>query len=160
MALWMRCVFSLSTMQSRMKAVATALRPPARGRGMSARGIRRCEMTAFSTRGKLQAHLLLLVRRIHRDDAVDRLGRVERVQRREHEVAGLGREQRRFDRLEVAHFADENDVGILPQRAAQRLRERARVDRHFALVDDRSAVAVQELDRDPRPSSRASSACC
>ena len=60
---------------------------------------------------------------------------------------GFGREQRRFDGLEVAHFADEDDVGILAQRAAQRVRERARVDRHLALVDDRSAVAVQELDR-------------
>ena len=97
--------------------------------------------------GELQADLLLLVRRKHRDDAVDRLGRVERVQRREHEVAGFGGEQAGLDRLEVAHFADQDDVGILPQRAAQRLRERSRVDRDLALVDDRLAVAVQELDR-------------
>ncbi len=41
-----------------------------------------------------------------------------------HEVTGLGGEQRRFDRLVVAHLADEDDVGILPQRAAQRVRER------------------------------------
>ncbi len=45
---------------------------------------------------ELQADLLLLVRREDRDDAVDRFGRVERVQRREHEVAGFGGEQRRF----------------------------------------------------------------
>ena len=97
--------------------------------------------------GQLQADLLLLVRRKHGDDAVDRLGRVERVQRREHEVAGFGGEQAGFDRLEVAHFADQNDVRILAQRAAQRLRERARVDRDLALVDDRLVVAVEELDR-------------
>ena len=97
--------------------------------------------------GELQADLLLLVRREDGDDAVDRFGRVERVQRREHEVAGFGREQAGLDRLEVAHLADEDDVGILPQGAAQRLRERARVDRHLALVDDRLAVAVEELDR-------------
>ena len=74
--------------------------------------------------GELQADLPLLVRREHRDDAVDALGGVEGVQRREHEVAGLGGEQRRFDGLEVAHFADQDDVRILTQGAAQRHRER------------------------------------
>ena len=113
----------------------------------SARGIRRCEIAALRTADELDAHLPLLVRREHRDDAVDRLGGVERVQRREHEVSGLGGEQRRFDRFEVAHLADEDDVGILAQRAAQRVRERRRVDRDLALVDDRLVVAVQVLDR-------------
>ncbi len=64
-----------------------------------------------------------------------------------HEVARLGGEQPGFDRLEVAHLADEDDVGILAQRAAERLREGARVHRHLALVDDRAMVAVEELDR-------------
>ena len=76
--------------------------------------------------GELDADLALLVRRKHGDDAVDRLGGVERVQRREDEVAGLGGEQRRFDRLVIAHFADEDDVGVLTQRAPQRVRERLR----------------------------------
>ena len=53
----------------------------------------------------------------------------------------------RFDRLEVAHFADEDDVRILAQRAAQRVGERLRVDGDFALVDDRLLVAMEELDR-------------
>ncbi len=75
-------------------------------------------------------------------------------------MAGLGGEQAGFDRLEVAHFADEDDVRILPQRAAQRLRERPRVDRDLALVDDRLAVAVQELDRIlDRHHVRASASC-
>ena len=52
-----------------------------------------------------------------------------------------------LDRLEVAHLADQDDVGILAQRAAQRVRERLRVDRDLALVDDRLVVAVQVLDR-------------
>jgi hypothetical protein len=98
---------------------STAGTRPSRRRGHQALRDRRLEHA-----GELQADLLLLVRREDGDDAVDRLGRVERVQRREHEVAGLGGEQRRLDRLEVAHFADEDDVGILAQRAAQRLRER------------------------------------
>ena len=62
-------------------------------------------------------------------------------------MAGLGGEQAGLDRLEVAHFTDQDDVRVLTQRAAQRLREGARVDRDLALVDDRLVVAVQELDR-------------
>ena len=68
------------------------------------------------------------------------------MQRREHEVAGFRREQR-ISRLEVAHLADQDDVGVLAERAAQRVRERQRVDRDLALVDHRPVVAVQELDR-------------
>ena len=37
--------------------------------------------------------------------------------------------------------------GILPERAAHGVRERARVDRDLALADDRAVVAVEELDR-------------
>ena len=40
---------------------------------------------------QLQPHLFLLIRREHRDHAVDRLRRVERVQRAHHQVARLGR---------------------------------------------------------------------
>jgi hypothetical protein len=47
--------------------------------------------------GELDADLALLVRREDGDDAVDRLGGVERVERREHQVARLGGEQRRLD---------------------------------------------------------------
>jgi hypothetical protein len=96
---------------------------------------------------ELDAHLLLLVGREHRDDAVDRLGGVERVQRAHHEMAGLGRRERRLDRLEVAHLTDEDHVGILAQRRAQRVGEALRVDADLALVHDRAAIADQELDR-------------
>ena len=142
-----RCVFSLSTMQSRMKAVLIITSTAGARPLPSAFGIRRCEIDRLEHARQLQADLLLLVRREDGDDAVDRFGGVERVQRREHQMPGFGREQARFDRLEVAHLADEDDVGILPQRAPQRLRERARVDGDLALVDDRHVVAVQELDR-------------
>src|SRR5258706_9517432 len=40
--------------------------------------------SAAQDRAELQPHLLLLVRRKGRDDAGDGLGRVQRVQRREH----------------------------------------------------------------------------
>ena len=48
------------------------------------------------------------------------LGRVVGVQRREHEVAGERRLDGDLRRLEVADFADEDDVGVLAQEAAQR----------------------------------------
>ena len=55
----------------------------------------------------------------HVDDAVDRAGRARRVQRAEHDVARFGRGDGRFDRFQVAHFADEDHVRVLPQRAAK-----------------------------------------
>ena len=142
-----RCVLSLSTMQSLMKGVATSTSTPGTRPVPSLRGIRRCAIAAFSTDGELQANLLLLVRREHRDDAVDGLRRVEGVQRREHQVAGLGGVHRGFDRFHVAHFADQDDVRVLAQGAAQRVGERSRVDADLALVDDALVVAVQVFDR-------------
>ena len=75
---------------------------------------------ALQRHRQLDADLRLLVGREDVDDAVDRLRRVLGVQRAEHEVAGLGRGQRRADRLEVAHFADEDHVGVLAQRGLER----------------------------------------
>jgi hypothetical protein len=68
-----------------------------------------------------RADLLLLVRREHVDDAVDGLLHVGGVQRGERQVAGLGERQRRLDGLEVAHFADQHDVGVLAQHRLQGL---------------------------------------
>ena len=73
---------------------------------------------------ELRADLALLGRREDVDDAVDGLRRVLRVERREDEVAGLGRGQRRADRLHVAHLADEDHVGVLAQGGLERHRER------------------------------------
>ena len=70
-----------------------------------------------------------------------------RVQGRERQVARLGDAQRGLDRLEVAHLADEHDVGVLAQDRAQRVRERVRVGVQLALVDEALLVLVQELDR-------------
>ena len=62
-------------------------------------------------------------------------------------MAGLGRGERGLNRLEVAHLADQDHVGILAQRRAQGRGEGQRVDADLALVDDRALVANQELDR-------------
>ena len=96
---------------------------------------------------ELHADLLLLLGREDVDDAVDRLRRVLRVQGREDEVAGLRRGQRGVDRLQVAHLADEDHVGVLAQRALQRAGEGLGVRPDLALVDDALLVPVQELDR-------------
>ncbi len=45
------------------------------------------------------------------------------VQRAEHDVPRFGRGDGRFDRFQVAQFADQDHVGVLPQRAANRLGE-------------------------------------
>jgi hypothetical protein len=92
-------------------------------------------------------HHVLFRCREHVDDAVDRLGGRARVQRREHEVTGLRRRHREANRLEVAHFTDQDVIGIFAQRRAQRVRERQRVRAELALVDQALLRLVQELDR-------------
>ena len=74
-------------------------------------------------------------------------GALWRVQRAEHEVAGLGGGQRGADRLEVAHLADEDHVRVLAERGAEGLAEAGGVHPDLALVDDAALVAVDELDR-------------
>ena len=58
------------------------------------------------------------------------------MQRGEREVAGLGDGERRRDRLQVAHFADQDDVGVLTQRVLERVGEALGVGADLALVDD------------------------
>ena len=113
----------------------------------SAVGSSACVTTPCSELGDLNADLLLLLRREDVDDAVDRRRRALRVQGAEDEVAGLGSGQRGGDRLEVAHLADEDHVGVLAERGAQRLGEARGIRPDLALVDDAALVAVQELDR-------------
>ena len=96
---------------------------------------------------ELGTNLALLLGREDVDDAVDRLRRVLGMERREDEVAGLRRGQRRADRLHVAHLADEDHVRVLAQRGLEAHREGLCVRPDLALVDDALLVRVQELDR-------------
>ena len=85
-------------------------------------------MTPCEHERELRADLLLLVRREDVDDAVDRLRPQELVcSVREDEVAGLGDGERGLDGLEVAHLADEHDVGVLAQDVLERVLEATRV---------------------------------
>jgi hypothetical protein len=52
-----------------------------------------------------------------------------------------------LNRLKVAHFADQHDIGILPQGVFQRGGEALRVAADFSLIDDAVLVLVNELDR-------------
>ncbi len=56
------------------------------------------------------------------------------MQGAEHQVTGLGGGQRQPDGLQVAHLADQDDVGVLAQGRAQRLIEAERIASDFALV--------------------------
>ena len=96
---------------------------------------------------ELRPHLALLLGREDVDDPVDGLRGRLGVQGGEDEVAGLGRGQRGGDRLQVAHLADQDHVGVLAQGGAQAEGEVGRVGADLALVDDRAFVLVQELDR-------------
>ncbi len=82
----------------------------------------------------------------HAVDPLNGLHGIRRVERGDHEVAGFGGHERGFDRLEVAHFADDDHVGVLPQHVAQGALERADVAEHFFLNDDAAAIFVGELD--------------
>src|SRR4051794_19883658 len=68
------------------------------------------------------------------------------MERPEHQMAGFRRSEGEPDRLQVAHFAYEHDVGILAQRRAQRFGETERVSVHLPLVDETTLGLVHELD--------------
>ena len=97
--------------------------------------------------GHHRADHLLLLGREELDHSADRLGRIDGVQRGEHEMAGLGGLQGGLRRLCVAKLADEDHVRVLTQRSAQRLLEVHRVEPDLALVHDAVDVGMQDLDR-------------
>ena len=107
----------------------------------------RLRQHADEGRRQLRADLVLLLLGEHVDDAVDRAGGAAGVQRAEDDVAGFGRLDGRVDRLQVAHFADEDDVGVHAQGPADALREVGHVDADLALIDRALLVLVVILDR-------------
>ena len=59
---------------------------------------------------------------------------------------GLGGQQGRLDRVQVAHLADQDDVGVLAQAAAQAAGEAGDVHPDLALADRALLVLVEVLD--------------
>ena len=76
--------------------------------------------------GEHGADLLLLRGREELDHPADGLGGVDRVQRREDEMAGLGGLQRGLRGLGVAQLADQDHVRVLAEHAAERLARSSR----------------------------------
>ena len=136
-----------SRMRLRMATVATMISKAATRPFLSFVGKQELRDHALEGLGQLHAHLLLLGGREGVDDAVDRLRRALGVKRREDEVPGLGGRQREADRLEVAHLADQDDVGVLPQGRPERGGERLRVRADLPLVHEAALGPVHELDR-------------
>ena len=102
---------------------------------------------AFKYKRELCPHLALLMTRKHINHAIDRLSRAVGMQRREYKVTGFRNCQGRLNRFQVAHFANQNHIGVFTQRVLQCRRKTFRVGANFALVDDAVAVPVDELDR-------------
>ena len=115
-----------STMRSNTRPVATSTSTAGTRPLPSARGTRRCDTMPRSAPANDVRTSRCCCGREQVEDAVDRLGAVDRVQRRDDEVPGLGRLDRRQRGLGVADLADEDHVGVLPDDVLQR---RARTSR-------------------------------
>ena len=98
-------------------------------------------------RRKPFAHLRLLHRVERADEAGDRFRRAGRVQGREREVSCLGERERGVHGRAVAHFAQQNDVGVLAQYRPQGVVEAFRVVPHLALRDEALRGDVQVFHR-------------
>ena len=119
-------------------------------RGDSAAGFlleQRLRDDRFQRLRQLCADLRLLGRRKGVDDAVDGFRRAGGVQGAEDQVPGLCGGQGELNRFEVAHFAHEDDIGILAERGLQRIGEGQRVNAELALVDETLLCFMNELDR-------------
>ena len=68
------------------------------------------------------------------------------MQGSEYQVAGFCRRQRQADGLQVAHFADQNNVRIFTQSRAQRFIESVCITVDFALIDQTLFTFVHKLD--------------
>ena len=101
---------------------------------------------ADETRGELGADLRLLVGREGVDDTVDGRGRAGGVQGAEDQVSGFGGGDGGFDGDQVAQFADEDDVGVLAECAAESFGEARDVRADLTLNHHAFLVVVVEFD--------------
>src|SRR5215831_9919443 len=85
--------------------------------------------------------------REHRHDAIYGLGRVESVKRGQDEMARFGGHQSGFYGLVVSHLADQDHIGVLTKRAAERVREALGVHIDFSLIDVAFLIPMQKLNR-------------
>ena len=98
-------------------------------------------------RGELESDLALAGFREDAHDSVDRVDGAVGVERGKHEVTGLGSGECGFNGGEVAHFADEDNVGVLTQDGAEAVGIGLGVGADLALVDDALVRGIHVLDR-------------
>ena len=118
--------------------------------GNDAAGGRRHEPLADDTAqggGHLTANLVAFVRGEEIEGAADGgVGR-GRVQGGQHKMARVRGGEGGHERLAVAHFADDDDVGILAHDVDEGAFEAERIEADLALFDDRLLVLEHVLDR-------------
>src|SRR5215472_3466224 len=81
------------------------------------------------------------------DDAVERLVGAVGVQRREHQVAGLGELDAVLHGVAVADLTDQDDIRRLAQGVLEGVGPRLGVYAHLTVSDDAALVGVHVLDR-------------
>ncbi len=81
------------------------------------------------------------------DDSVYRFDGVSRVQSCQDKMPGLGSDERRLHRSNIAHFADHDYIGIRAQSAGYGVRTRNGIPPNFTLSDDGMLIHVTVLDR-------------
>ena len=101
---------------------------------------------AAETLGDAGANLRLLRRRKHVEQAVEGRGGVAGVHCADDEVARLGGADRHLDGLEVAEFADDDDVGVFAEGPFEGGGEGAGVWADFALGDVAALGEVDDFD--------------
>ena len=111
------------------------------------RGIRRCEIRRADVQRQVHQQLLAPLVREEVDDAIERLVGAVRVQRRQHQVSGLGELNAVLHRLAVADLTDQDDIGRLAQGVLQRGVPGIGVHADLAMRDDAALVLVDVLDR-------------
>ena len=110
----------------------------------------RWQMTPRSVAGELTADLFALVRLEKIQDARDGLGRRGGVQRGQNQMPRVRRAHGRREADGVAHFAEHDDVRILPQNVFQRVMKGLRVEADLALFDHGLIVFKNKFNRDLR----------
>ena len=70
------------------------------------------------------------------------------VQGGKHQVAGVRRAHGGGEADGVAHFADHDDVRVLPQDVLERVMKRQRVQADFALLDDATGCPRRRIRSD------------
>ena len=69
------------------------------------------------------------------------------MQRRKGQVACFSNAQCHLDRLEITHFADQHDVGILSKCSSESRAKRMRIGRNLTLIYNAILMIMQKLDR-------------